>query len=1037
MQRRLDSMAMIALIAMGCVSLTCAEPATLLSRECRRNEDCDSGLCLNGRCVPSSDLPLPTDAQPDGPLDWGVEMADSDVPGDMACDREEMEDLLTDPSPADTELLGFGEPCTANSQCLSGYCIDFGESGRICTRECYEECEEEGFTCRLITSSGSDATWLCVPQRNVLCQPCEYHTDCGGFGNYCLQQDDGSFCATDCRLTGECPDHYVCNGIILPGAGPEGEDVQTNLCEPTIHECSGCVDNDEDGYGAGWTCLGLDCDDLDPDIYLGAPERCNYRDDDCDGITDEGIDLMTSLDHCGECDNPCHPLANEVTECQTGECVRACAPDYWDNDPLLPGCEYYCVLNTATGGVEICNFADDDCDGVPDDGFDIQNDPAYCGDCTPCDLPYTDTHECVRGECRPLTCDEGRAHCDDDYANGCEQDIWYDILHCGSCDWECSFDHAIPLCGPSGCYFTSCSSSDYGNCNSVQEDGCESDLRIDPLHCGSCGNDCHLVYPHAQVACDDRTCEMGACDPYYYDLRTDLAGCEYGPCYGDPESLDLPDSGFVDADCDGIDGDIDRAVFVAPSPAGSDGSSTCSMTSPCATITRALAVAVSRGATQVLVRAGTYSGLVELSSTHSGIGIYGGYNQTWQRGDRDASGFVTTLSGGLHSGDGEYMTIRARSVTATLANLRLNGPNAAGRVNDNGRSSYVVHAAGSTLTIQNITFVQGNGVAGLAGSHGSDYSPTTAPGGGDGGDNREAISWCDDSWGGVGGTGYSNCSATEARGGNGGAGGKMDSDCSFPYDYNATSGLAGNAAGWSQSTYPYYGIGGSAGKTCRVGGNGYNGRNGTDGSGGTGGTSAGTLYSSNGSQFWTARDGNNGSLGSHGTGGGGGGGGGGCDEGTDSDGAGGGGGGAGGCRAASYGRAGNGGGGSFGILGISSTLTVQGCSFTRGTAGAGGAGGIGGRGQNGGASGPGGGGQGEGLGGDGGAGGRGGHSGGGGGGAGGHSYGIYTYSSTVSQSSNSFSGGAYGAGGSAGTSPGNNGTSGANGILGNVGVFSY
>lgn len=46
----------------------------------------------------------------------------------------------------------------------------------------------------------------------------------------------------------------------------------------------GDVDNDGDGYTA---TLG-DCDDNDPQIYPGAPERENCRDDNCDGRIDEG-----------------------------------------------------------------------------------------------------------------------------------------------------------------------------------------------------------------------------------------------------------------------------------------------------------------------------------------------------------------------------------------------------------------------------------------------------------------------------------------------------------------------------------------------------------------------------------------------------------------------------------------------------------------------------------------------------------------------------------------------------------------------------
>ena len=48
----------------------------------------------------------------------------------------------------------------------------------------------------------------------------------------------------------------------------------------------GCLDRDRDGYGLGPACRGPDCDDTDADIHPGALERCNGRDDDCNGRGD-------------------------------------------------------------------------------------------------------------------------------------------------------------------------------------------------------------------------------------------------------------------------------------------------------------------------------------------------------------------------------------------------------------------------------------------------------------------------------------------------------------------------------------------------------------------------------------------------------------------------------------------------------------------------------------------------------------------------------------------------------------------------------
>src|SRR6185503_13172401 len=55
---------------------------------------------------------------------------------------------------------------------------------------------------------------------------------------------------------------------------------------------------------------------------------------------------------------------------------------------------------------EVCNHLDDDCDGTPDDGFNLQGDPSNCGDCgVVCEYSHAfgvcNTGTCERGDCFP------------------------------------------------------------------------------------------------------------------------------------------------------------------------------------------------------------------------------------------------------------------------------------------------------------------------------------------------------------------------------------------------------------------------------------------------------------------------------------------------------------------------------------------------------------------------------------------------------------------------------------------------------------
>ncbi len=558
---------------------------------------------------------------------------------------------------------------------------------------------------------------------------------------------------------------------------------------------------------------------------------------------------------------------------------------------------------------------------------------------------------------------------------------------------------------------------------------------------GAC--DCDATSMGMQESCTIMTPFNTACS----GTRTCQGATGWGGC-APPAPSDDPDGSYVDANCDGIDGDVTRGVFVA---GGGANTPTCGLTSmaPCQTISYGIIRAATAGRTHVFVQTGTYNEVVVLVN---GVNVWGGYSFGWQRGPYSNPAHRVTITGGhdtSNGGDGEYLGVRAHGliVPVTIGDVIIDAPDAAGTVAGNGRSSYGVHVDGATVVLERVQILGGNGAPGAPGTSGTDaviVGRQSYMDGSVGGDGREYDTVCDTSGrGGGGARGANTCSQSpsgrDMDGGAGGAGGQMDSDCGWC----GSCGVCGNCTSRQG--------GSGADGDFRAGVLGERGYGSTetdgacarspdpDGNPGAVGNGAGGSRQTNGfttNGYWYARGGNSGSTGENGGGGGGGGGGAGCDAGTDAYGAGGGGGGAGGCAARAGGGGGGGGGGSFGVFVASGSATLASCAISRGNGGTGAPGGTGGRGQDPGVgNGPG---QspGSAVPGSGGAGGHGGHAGGGAGGQGGRSVGIAWVAGATVTHDAAITGGMAGSGGNGGahapTAPVRDGSDGQGGLGGGL-----
>lgn len=74
-------------------------------------------------------------------------------------------DFEVDTTSSITVPPDFGDACSENTDCVSGYCIQ-GPSGSVCSKTCIELCPE-GWDCRGVQMGGSDIVLVCVPTGAV------------------------------------------------------------------------------------------------------------------------------------------------------------------------------------------------------------------------------------------------------------------------------------------------------------------------------------------------------------------------------------------------------------------------------------------------------------------------------------------------------------------------------------------------------------------------------------------------------------------------------------------------------------------------------------------------------------------------------------------------------------------------------------------------------------------------------------------------------------------------------------------------------
>lgn len=300
-------------------------------------------------------------------------------------------------------------------------------------------------------------------------------------------------------------------------------------CAPTPVPVEPIDRSDRDGDGIPNE---TDCDPDDPSVYLEAPERCDGKDNDCNGVIDESFDAdgdgflvdssdcrqLTAETDCDDDDALVHPGADEPCDGRDNDCSG------WADDADEDGDNYSACEDcddkdryTNAGVPDVCDGLDNNCDGVVDPLFDEDGDgySSCAGDC--------DEMDARRSPALPEICDGVDNNCADGIDEGFDQDGDGQTTCEGDCD---DSNPAIYLGATEACDDVDT------DCDALTGDRSDADGDSYTLCDGDCDDGDATAFPGNTERCDgqdndcnDQVDEVAEC----YGCTNDLTG-QYALC---------------------------------------------------------------------------------------------------------------------------------------------------------------------------------------------------------------------------------------------------------------------------------------------------------------------------------------------------------------------------------------------------------------------------------------------------------------------------------------------------------------------------